>query len=92
MNPEIMSGINAVLGGGYSGYDDEGDTNSGDEGPYPLLQSTELRGGAAASEHPVEVDEESSEIIKALNAATAILNEMNEARPENSPAQPRGSR
>ncbi len=91
MNPEIMSGINAVLGGGYSGYDDEGDTNSGDEGPYPLLQSTELRGGAAASEHPVEVDEESSEIIKALNAATAILNEMNEARPENSPAQPRGS-
>ncbi|KAI9879488.1 MAG: hypothetical protein M1830_008364 [Pleopsidium flavum] len=91
MNPEIMSGINAVLGGGYSGYDDEGDTNSGDEGPYPLMQSTEMRGGAAAGELPVEVDEESSEIIKALNAATAILNEMNETRPGSNPAQARGS-
>ena len=90
MNPEIMSGINAVLGGGYSGYDDEGDTNSGDDGPYPLMQSTEMRGGATAGEQPVEVDEESSEIIKALNAATAILNEMNDARPESKSASTKG--
>ncbi len=89
MNPEIMSGINAVLGGG-SGYDDEGDTNSGDDGPYPLMQSTEMRGGATAGEQSVEVDEESSEIIKALNAATAMLNEMNEAKPESKSATTRG--
>lgn len=92
MNPEIMSGINAVLGGGYSGYDDEGDTNSGDESSYPpLMQSTELGSGGTTNEQAVEVDEESSDIIKALNAATAILNEMNEGRPESGQAQPRGS-
>ena len=90
MNPEIMSGINAVLGEGYSGYDDEGDTNSGDDGPYALMQSTEMRGGLTAGDHPLEVDEESSEIIKALNAATAILNEMNESRPESKSALTRG--
>ena len=90
MNPEIMSGINAVLGGGCSGYDDEGDTNSGDDGPYPLMQSTEMRGGAAC-EQPMEIDEEPSEIIKALNAATAILNEMNESRTDRSPVQAQGT-
>lgn len=90
-NPDIMSGINAVLGAGYAGYDDEGDTNSGEDGSSTLMQSTETRGGAAAAayDRPVEVDEEPNEIIKALNAATAILNEMNEGRVDATPSAAR---
>ncbi|KAI9815977.1 MAG: hypothetical protein M1827_001969 [Pycnora praestabilis] len=78
MNPEIMSGINAVLGIGYPGFDED---NSGDEnGEIPAL-SAENHANGGADERMTE-DEDSSDIIKALNAATAMLNEMNESKPE----------
>ncbi|KZF26178.1 hypothetical protein L228DRAFT_242604 [Xylona heveae TC161] len=87
-NPEIMNGINAVLG---LNQDDEGDTNSGDENGDSILPSTEQRALDLSDQQPVEFDDDSSEIIKALNAATAILNEMNESHldpPTNRPPDP----
>ncbi|KAI9831134.1 MAG: hypothetical protein M1819_005222 [Sarea resinae] len=75
-NPEIMSGINAVLG---VGYDEDGDGNSGDENMDTVIQSTEQHNGEGEVQVPENTNDDSNEIIKALNAATAILNEMNES-------------
>lgn len=74
---DVMNGINEVLR--YEGDDDEADTLSADENPDPVVQPTELRGGAAAVHAPQTNDQE-TDIIKALNAATAILNEMTETK------------
>ncbi|KAI9835990.1 MAG: hypothetical protein M1838_005170, partial [Thelocarpon superellum] len=78
-NPEIMEGINAILGG-YSGNDDL----SADDEAHGLAQSTDRQnapldheGGNEAP--PAEVDDEQSEIVKKLNQATAMLNELNES-------------
>ncbi|KAI9797674.1 MAG: hypothetical protein M1833_005335 [Piccolia ochrophora] len=87
-NPEIMRGINAILGG-YSGFEDNdvNDVNSGDEDAVGVLQTTETqdRKQQPASSNEVaslgEGDDQ-EDIVKALNAATAMLNQMNEAREE----------
>ncbi|KAI9838495.1 MAG: hypothetical protein M1837_002453 [Sclerophora amabilis] len=81
-NPEIMNGINAILGG-FSGYDD-GDGNSGDDETNGVMPTTETRNGFQAGDvnvEPKQIDMsgDQSEIVKALNAATAMLNDMNEA-------------
>ena len=78
-NPEIMNGINAILGG-YSGYDDV----SGDEDSAAIMQSTEITNNPATQEErngrqPSEADDEQSEIVKKLNQATAMLNELHES-------------
>ena len=74
---DVMNGINEVLR--YEGDDEEADTLSGDESADPVVQSAELRSGPAAVLAPQTNDQE-SDIIKALNAATAILNEMTETK------------
>ncbi|KAI9817378.1 MAG: hypothetical protein M1832_004685 [Thelocarpon impressellum] len=73
-NPEIMNGINAILGG-YSGFEDL----SGDDEPGGVMQSTESASGARDGEgrQQSEADDEQSEIVKKLNQATAMLNELN---------------
>ncbi|KAI9762763.1 MAG: hypothetical protein M4579_000115 [Chaenotheca gracillima] len=99
-NPEIMDGINAILGG-YPSYED-GDANSGDDEANGVLQSTESRNGidsgdADPSDHQqhedhqsapappqIELDGDQSDIVKALNAATAMLNDMNETNGDDS--------
>ena len=81
-NSEIMNGINAVLG--VSNYDD----NSGEEdrdggvGISSLEVQPEINYGGQTADSNQE-----SEIVKALNAATAMLNEMNEARREDPSSQ-----
>lgn len=74
---DVMNGINEVLR--YEGDDDEADTLSGDENADLVVQPTELRSGAAA-EHAPQTNDQETDIIKALNAATAILNEMTETK------------
>lgn len=74
---DVMNGINEVLR--YEGDEDEADALSGDENSDPVVQPTEMRGGAAAENAPQTNDQE-TDIIKALNAATAILNDMTETK------------
>lgn len=74
---DVMNGINEVLI--YQGDDDEVEAMSGDENSDPVVQPTEPGSGAAAEHAPQTTDEE-TDIIKALNAATAILNEMTETK------------
>ena len=73
-NPEIMNGINAILGG-YSGYEDL----SGDDEPSSVLQSTEQPQvqGDGDIVSSTAADDEQTEIVKKLNQATAMLNELN---------------
>ncbi|KAH0533953.1 hypothetical protein FGG08_007435 [Glutinoglossum americanum] len=75
-HPDIMNGINAILKGGYDDYEDGGDLGSGDEDIGGIIETTEKE---ALEEHDTQVDDnDQNEIIKALNAATAMLNEMNQ--------------
>ncbi|KAI9764406.1 MAG: hypothetical protein M1835_007571 [Candelina submexicana] len=82
MNPDIMEGINAVIG--YPSYDDDdGDIGSGDEnGDLPMQTTEQLQNGEVEASRPVETDGDSSDIIRALNAATAMLNGLNGSAPE----------
>jgi Protein of unknown function (DUF3020) len=75
-HPDIMNGINAILKGGYDDYEDGGDLGSGDEDNGGIMETTEKD---VPEEHDPQVDDnDQNEIIKALNAATAMLNEMNQ--------------
>jgi hypothetical protein len=75
-HPDIMNGINAILKGGYDDYEDGGDLGSGDEDFGGIVETTEKE---VLEEHDPQVDDnDQNEIIKALNAATAMLNEMNQ--------------
>ena len=85
---DVINGINEVLR--YEGDDDEGDTLSGDENSDPVVQPTELRSGAAA-EHAPQTSDQETDIIKALNAATAILNEMTETKSHGTYTTPYGN-
>ena len=79
-NPEIMSGINVILGG-YSGFEEL----SGDEDGRGIMSSMEAATGGHRNENihhdrrESAVDEEESEIVKKLNQATAMLNEFSES-------------
>jgi hypothetical protein len=75
-HPDIMNGINAILKGGYDDYEDGGDLGSGDEDVGGIIETTEKE---VPEEHDAQADDnDQNEIIKALNAATAMLNEMNQ--------------
>ncbi|KAI9682111.1 MAG: hypothetical protein M1817_000165 [Caeruleum heppii] len=78
-NPEIMNGINAILGG-YSGNDDL----SGDEDMNGIVPTTEpheaIAGSHAGSfQRPLADYDEQSEIVKRINQATAMLNQLPDA-------------
>ncbi|MCJ1258984.1 hypothetical protein MMC24_006818 [Lignoscripta atroalba] len=75
-NPEIMSAINAVLD---DSNDDDIDTMSGDENGQPSLQSTEIDVRVATHQASI-MNHQSNDIIRALNEATALLNEMAETK------------
>lgn len=78
-NPDILNSINAALSV-PSAYGD-GEANSADEdesGMFPPTRGPTGENGNNTVE--TEVAGEENEIIKALNAATAMLNQMNEAR------------
>ncbi|KAH0552912.1 hypothetical protein GP486_006889 [Trichoglossum hirsutum] len=75
-HPDIMNGINAILKGGYDDYEDGGDLGSGDEDVGGIIETTEKE--TVEDQDPQVDDGDQNEIIKALNAATAMLNEMNQ--------------
>ena len=80
-NAEVMNGINAVLGAS-SGYEDA-EFNSGDEDVVGSVLGREAQ--AELMKRESNLDEgigKESEIVEALNAATAMLNKMNAARGE----------
>ena len=81
-NTDLMKGINARLNS--ERYDEEGDGNSGEENGQQSKQSASTRADSATSSEST-LNHQSAEIIKALNAATALLNEMADTKTYASP-------
>ena len=79
-NVELMKGISAKLE--YDGDDLE--TMSGDENGSPPLRATETHPPSTSSPDST-LNQQSSEIIKALNAATALLYQMTDTKAYASP-------
>lgn len=79
-NPELMQGINAKMQ--YDGHDD--DPMSGDDtGSHPL-RKLPTRSTSTSSQGSV-LNHESQEKIRALNAATALLNQLSDTKVYASP-------
>lgn len=79
-NPELMQGINAKMQ--YDGQDDE--PMSGDDNGMQPLQSTQTRSASTSSQGSA-LDHQSQEKIWALNAATALLNQISDTKVYASP-------
>ena len=72
-NPDIMQEIKTLLD---DIEEDEGiDATSGEDNGTPPMQSTEMQ-PATAGHFPPVAETQSTDVIRALNAATALLNEM----------------
>ena len=81
-NADLMRGINARLNS--ERYDEEGDGISGEENGHQPKQSASTRADSATSDESM-LNHQSAEIIKALNAATALLNDMADTKTYASP-------
>ena len=79
-NPELMQGINAKIQ--YDGQDDE--PMSGDDNGVQSLQTTQTRSVSTSSQGSA-LNHQSQEKIWALNAATALLNQISDTKVYASP-------
>ncbi|MCJ1243907.1 hypothetical protein MMC30_001104 [Trapelia coarctata] len=79
-NSELMHGINAKMH--YDGQDDE--PMSGDDNGIQPLQTTRTRSASASSQGSA-LNHQSQEKIWALNAATALLNQISDTKVYASP-------
>ena len=81
-NADLMRGINARLN--YDREEDEGEGISGDDNGRQSMQSAGLCAESASSEGSM-LNHQSTERIKAINAVTALLNEMADTKAYASP-------
>ena len=81
-NAELMKGISVKLE--YEGDELEHGITSGDDNGSPPLQSNEAHAGSASLPDST-LNQQSNEIIKALNAATALLYQMADTKTYASP-------
>lgn len=81
-NRDLMRGINSKLD--YDGEDEELEMLSGDDNENQPMQRADARAGSVTSQSSA-MNHQSTEIIKALHAATALLNEMTDTKVYASP-------